>query len=101
MGPAIENQHQKTVMFCNGANARAHWRIGWVELDEHGTITDRSEDPKITPPAPKPGEVDIAFAASTILAKDEIWLYYSTEDDKPFRAILTVAEDDHNNGLNL
>ncbi|KGO86634.1 hypothetical protein Q765_10460 [Flavobacterium rivuli WB 3.3-2 = DSM 21788] len=93
VGPAIENQHQKTVMFYNGANAQAHWRIGWVEMDEHGTITGRSEEPIITPPASKPGEVDIAFAASAILAGDEIWLYYSTEDDKPFRAILTIQED--------
>jgi predicted GH43/DUF377 family glycosyl hydrolase len=88
----MDNQHNKTVMFYNGANAQAHWRIGWVEMDEHGKITDRSVEPLITPPASKPGEVNIAFSASTILAGDEIWLYYSTEDDKPFRTIITVSE---------
>ena len=93
VGPAIDNLRHKTVMFYNGSNAQAHWRIGWVEMDEHGTITDRSTDPLITPPASKPGEVDIAFAASTIMVNNEIWLYYSTEDEKPFRAIITLEDN--------
>lgn len=91
-GPALVNHLYQTVMFYNGSNSQAHWRIGWVEMDAHGTITARSEEPIITPPASKPGEVDIAFSASTILVGKEIWLYYSTEDEKPFRAIITVEE---------
>jgi len=36
--------------------------------------------------------VDIAFATSSILVGKEIWLYYSTEDDKPFRATISVED---------
>jgi len=92
-GPAVVNHLFQTVMFYNGSNPQAHWRIGWVEVDAHGTITARSDDPLITPPASRPGEVDIAFSASTVLVGKEIWLYYSTEDAKPFRAIITVEDN--------
>jgi predicted GH43/DUF377 family glycosyl hydrolase len=91
-GPALVDKDFKTVMFYNGSNAQAHWRIGWVEMDADGKITARSEEPLIRPPATKPGQVDIAFSASTVLVGKEIWLYYSTEDDEPFRAIITVQE---------
>jgi predicted GH43/DUF377 family glycosyl hydrolase len=92
-GPALVNPLFQTVMFYNGSNPQAHWRIGWVEMDNHGKITARSEEPLITPPASKPGQVDIAFSASAILVGKEIWLYYSTEDAKPFRAIISVEEN--------
>ena len=92
VGPAIVNHLFQTVMFYNGSNPQAHWRIGWVEMDNHGKITARSDEPLITPPASKPGEVDIAFSASTVLVGKEIWLYYSTEDQKPFRAIISVED---------
>ncbi len=91
-GPALVNHLYQTVMFYNGSNPQAHWRIGWVEIDAHGNITGRSEEPLITPPARKPGEVDIAFSASAIVEGETIWLYYSTEDEKPFRAIISVKK---------
>ena len=92
-GPALVNHLYQTVMFYNGSNPQAHWRIGWVEMDEHGKITARSEEPLITPPASNPGQVDIAFSASAVMVGNEIWLYYSTEDAKPFRAIITVEDN--------
>ena len=91
-GPAFIDKHFQTVMFYNGSNSQAHWRIGWVEMDDNGRITARSEEPLITPPASKPGQVDIAFSASNVLVDNEIWLYYSTEDQNPFRAIITVED---------
>jgi predicted GH43/DUF377 family glycosyl hydrolase len=91
-GPCLVNDVFQSVMFYNGSNAQAHWRIGWVEMDEHGKITARSDEPLITPPASSPGQVDIAFSASAILVDKEIWLYYSTEDQQPFRAIITIEE---------
>jgi predicted GH43/DUF377 family glycosyl hydrolase len=92
-GPVVENDLFQTVMFYNGSNSQAHWRIGWVEMDEHGAITARSEEPLISPPASKPGDVDIAFSASAVLVGEKIWLYYSTEDEKPFRAIISVEKE--------
>lgn len=92
-GPALVNHLFQTVMFYNGSNSQAHWRIGWVEMDDHGKITARSNEPLITPPANMPGQVDIAFSASTVLVEKEIWLYYSTEDEKPFRAIISVEDN--------
>ena len=91
-GPAFIDKDYETVMFYNGSNAQAHWRIGWVEMDDHGNITARSEEPLITPPSSKPGQVDIAFSASNILVNNEIWLYYSTEDQHPFLAIISVED---------
>lgn len=91
-GPAFIDKNFQTVMFYNGSNSQAHWRIGWVEMDDNGRITARSEEPLITPPASKPGQVDIAFSASNVLVDNEIWLYYSTEDQNPFRAIITVED---------
>ncbi|AWH84733.1 hypothetical protein HYN59_06180 [Flavobacterium album] len=89
-GPALVDKDFQTVMFYNGSNPQAHWRIGWVEMDDHGKITARSEEPLITPPASKPGQVDIAFSASNLRDGNDIWLYYSTEDQQPFRAIISV-----------
>jgi predicted GH43/DUF377 family glycosyl hydrolase len=91
-GPSVVNHLFQTVMFYNGSNAQAHWRIGWVEMDDHGKITARSEEPLITPSAGKPGEVDIAFSASAIVVGKEIWLYYSTEDQYPMRAIISIEK---------
>lgn len=36
-------------MFYNGANAEAHWRIGWITMDDNGHIKQRFEVPLITP----------------------------------------------------
>ena len=60
-GPALVNNLFQTVMFYNGSNPQAHWRIGWVEMDANGKITARSEEPLISPPASKPGQVDLSL----------------------------------------
>ena len=84
----------KRFMFYNGANQDAHWRIGWVTMDDNGHIKQRGDDPLITPPPNKGGDVDIAFAASAILHDDRtIWLYYSREDTEPLRALIEILDD--------
>lgn len=92
-GPVLSDNLNQTVMFYNGADLNAHWRIGWAKIDSDGQITDRSKKPLITPPKGKPGETDIAFAASAILVNKEIWLYYSIADKATYRAIITVLEE--------
>lgn len=89
-GPVVKNGNKGSVMFYNGANKKTHWRIGWVEMDDDGNVTNRSNSPLITPPKPKQEETDIAFAASAVLEKNEIWLYYSISDRKVMRAIITT-----------
>lgn len=93
-GPMLQDSKNETVMFYNGANADAHWRIGWVTMDDHGHIRQRCQGALITPPSNIGGNVDIAFAASAILQGDNvIWLYYSREDTEPLRALIEILED--------
>jgi predicted GH43/DUF377 family glycosyl hydrolase len=89
-GPIVKNGNEGSVMFYNGANEKAHWRIGWVEMDGDGNVTNRSTSPLITPTKPKKDETDIAFAASALMEHNEIWLYYSVADSKVMRAIITI-----------
>lgn len=88
-GPVVKNGKKSSVMFYNGANEKTQWRIGWVEMDADGNVTNRSTSPLITPTKPKQEETDIAFAASAVLEENEIWLYYSIADSKILRAIIT------------
>ena len=92
-GPVLTDSTGQTVMFYNGSDPDARWRIGWVKLDSKGKITERSEKPLISPPKSKPGETDIAFAASAVLVNQQIWLYYTTADKSTFRAIIAIIED--------
>jgi predicted GH43/DUF377 family glycosyl hydrolase len=89
-GPVLINHLSQTVLFYNGSDPKACWRIGWAELDEKGKVTCRSKQPLIKPPKAKKGETDIAFAASAVLAGDKIWLYYTTADNTTYRAIISV-----------
>jgi len=67
----------------------AHWRIGWLTLDETYTrIVDRADHPLIVPPVPEGDATDIAFAASCIAKDDVVQLYYSVADKDMFRATL-------------
>ena len=91
-GPMITDAQNESVMFYNGSNELAHWRIGWVTMDSEGNIKERSEAPLITPPPDHRGKTDIAFAASAIAKEDDIWLYYSTQDKHPFRALIQMEE---------
>ena len=92
-GPVLSDVNGETVMFYNGSDDKARWRIGWVKLDEKGKVTERSNDPLITPPKSKPGETDIAFAASAVLVGKQIWLYYTTADKSTFRAVIACEKD--------
>jgi predicted GH43/DUF377 family glycosyl hydrolase len=101
-GPMITDAKNESVMFYNGSNELAHWRVGWVTMDSAGTIKKRSEEPLITPKPDHRGKVDIAFAASAIAKEDEIWLYYATQDQHPFRALIEMEgkvqpDDDKSN----
>jgi predicted GH43/DUF377 family glycosyl hydrolase len=91
-GPVLTDSLNQTVMFYNGSNANAHWRIGWVIMDAIGNVTKRSESPLITPPLAKGDDTDIAFAASAVLVGKEIWLYYSIADKSTHRAIITLED---------
>jgi predicted GH43/DUF377 family glycosyl hydrolase len=91
-GPVITAPNGQTVLFYNGSDPDAHWRIGWAELDEKGNVTARGEKPLISPPKSKKGETDIAFAASAVVVKKEIWLYYTTADKATYRAVIELKE---------
>ncbi len=77
------------VMFYNGADENAHWRVGWVAFDKaYAKVIGRSENPLIVPPSGEPGDTDIAFAASAVAEEHGISLYYSVADKTIFRATL-------------
>lgn len=87
-GPIWQTDGQP-VMFYNGADQAAAWRIGWLTLDQTYTrILDRAEHPIIVPPVPEGDATDIAFAASCIAEGDIMRLYYSIADKDMVRATL-------------
>ena len=81
-GPICAVDGGDLVMFYNGATRDARWRIGWISFDPDITrVTGRGLEPVIMPPPPRDrNATDIAFAASTIVEKGLISLYYSVED---------------------
>jgi predicted GH43/DUF377 family glycosyl hydrolase len=89
-GPLLTTDRDMPVMFYNGATHDARWRIGWIAFDaEYGQVVDRCIEPLITPPpGPDRTGTDIAFAASVVISKGEIWLYYSVSDTRLYRAII-------------
>lgn len=89
-GPVLCGHAQCPIMFYNGANRNAEWRIGWIAFDErYERVVDRCEEPLITPPPwREPEDTDIAFAASAIEERDAILLYYSIADKDMFRATI-------------
>lgn len=89
-GPMLTTDKTMPVMFYNGATRDARWRIGWIAFDaEYTKVVDRCIEPLITPPpASDRTSTDIAFAASVVVAHDQIWLYYSLSDMQLYRAIL-------------
>lgn len=78
------------VMFYNGADENAHWRIGWAVFDRaYSAVVARSDEPLVTPDGPTGAGTDIAFAASAVTADDgSIWLYYSISDAHLMRATI-------------
>jgi predicted GH43/DUF377 family glycosyl hydrolase len=89
-GPLLTSDKDMPVMFYNGATHDARWRIGWIAFDaEYTQVVDRCIEPLIIPPpALKRTMTDIAFAASVVIAEDQIWLYYSLADTHLYRAII-------------
>ncbi|MEO5867685.1 MAG: glycosidase [Sphingomonas sp.] len=87
-GPMLMDDPDCPVMFYNGATADARWRIGWVAFARDCmSVVARGIEPLITPPpVADRSSTDIAFAASVIVQRNEIWLYYSLEDRKLARA---------------
>lgn len=87
-GPLCSGEDDAIVMFYNGADRNADWRIGWVAFDpEYQGIVGRSIDPLIAPPAKRQGDArDIAFAASALQEDDSIRLYYSIADQDMYCA---------------
>lgn len=86
-GPVVVLDGQP-LMFYNGATRDAKWRVGCLTFDAtFTTIVDRCDGPLITPTV-ETGATDIAFAASAVLAGEDIWLYYSVSDQELRRATL-------------
>lgn len=82
-GPISLTNPERPLMFYNGANRDARWRIGWIEFDaEFEAVTARCDDPLIRPPEKprEPEDTDIAFAASAVVEPDHVGLYYSVAD---------------------
>ena len=89
-GPIIKDPKGRTVMFYNGSKKGAHWRIGWIILNERGQMLERSKKLLIAPSDLNDGKSDIAFAASVVLSADKLWLYYTMADDTTYRAVIAV-----------
>lgn len=88
-GPLLTQDTDCPIMFYNGANAQAHWGIGWVAFTpDLSAVVARSEAPLIAPPDDVDGPRDIAFAASAVVREGRIWLYYSRNDRELRRATI-------------
>jgi predicted GH43/DUF377 family glycosyl hydrolase len=93
-GPLLTSDPDMPVMFYNGATRDARWRIGWVAFNRDCTrVVDRCIEPMIIPPPPlERNATDIAFAASVVVMKNRIHLYYSLADKALFRAELSRSQ---------
>ena len=93
-GPIVQRDGEDPVMFYNGATADARWRIGWISFSpDFSRVTDRGLEPLlIPPPAEDRTATDIAFAASCLVQREGIWLYYSLEDRILRRALVRRYE---------
>lgn len=86
-GPLLMTDPNAPVMFYNGADRDAVWGIGWVVFNRELTrVVARSDDPLIGPPKRLYHGRDISFSASVVEHDDEIWLYFSRNDHRAFRA---------------
>jgi predicted GH43/DUF377 family glycosyl hydrolase len=93
-GPISLVDRHRPVMFYNGANRDAQWRIGWIEFDEDFQhVIARCEQPLIAPPEQRrdPEDTDIAFAASAVEEGEATGLYYSIADRWVKRSLVVVS----------
>jgi len=66
-GPLLRSDPNRPVMFYNGADKHACWKIGWIAFDAGLTrVVDRTEQPLIVPGPVEPPYRDIAFASSPV-----------------------------------
>lgn len=93
-GPILDSDPDQPVMFYNGADKQARWKIGWIAFDAGYTrVVARADEPLIVPHLVKPPYREIAFANSLVEHGDEIWLYYSVADMDVRRATLARANE--------
>lgn len=93
-GPVSLIDRHRPVMFYNGANRDAQWRVGWIEFDENFRhVIARCEQPIIAPPEQRrdPEDTDIAFAASAVEEGEATGLYYSIADRWVKRSLVVVS----------
>lgn len=91
-GPIVRAGSANPVMFYNGANKEAQWRVGWVAFDSgYRRIVARSAEPLIGPHDVQEGYSNVAFASSAIEQGERIWLYYSVSDMALHRATLVAT----------
>lgn len=92
-GPMLRSDPDHPVMFYNGADRKACWRVGWIAFDAGYTrVVARANEPLIVPGPVEPPYRDIAFANSLIEHNGEIWLYYSVADMDTRRATVVRSE---------
>lgn len=88
-GPMLRADPDRPVMFYNGADRDAGWKIGWIAFDaDYTRVLARSDQPVIVPGPVEPPFRDIAFSNSLIEHDREIWLYYSVADMDVRRATM-------------
>lgn len=79
------------LMFYNGGTRAAAWRIGWIRFDrEYHEVVDRCDEPVVAG-APVDGGTDITFAASAVVERGVVQLYYSVSDQLLLRTTLAPA----------
>jgi predicted GH43/DUF377 family glycosyl hydrolase len=81
-GPTAFEDSERPVMFYNGSDKDARWRIGWVEFNSDYTrVLSRCDEPLVRPEHLPDSMPDIAFASSAIMRDDgTIELYFSVSD---------------------
>lgn len=94
-GPIVSLPGRDPVMFYNGATLDARWRIGWVAFNaDFSKVAARGLEPLLVPPPPDDrAATDIAFAASTLVERDAVSLYFSVEDRALRRATVRFYDD--------
>ena len=92
-GPTAFEGSDCPVMFYNGSDEHACWRIGWVEFDRTYTrVLARSDEPLVRPEHLPDSYPDIAFASSAIVLDDSnVELYFSVGDRTLVKAQIQVG----------
>lgn len=93
-GPIAFEKSDTPVMFYNGSDKDANWRIGWVEFDRTFTkVVRRCEEPLVRPEHLPSDLPSIAFAASMLpLDEDRIELYFSIADRRLCKVVVETSE---------